>query len=112
VALERLTSQGTLAKGVGVAVGGLAILGINMDDLLSVLLEEIPYPYKTILPGMVKANMLEFHVDLSGENPTRLRLSQDWTRALISLGIDFEDDSSSTGVVKSTFGQLIIKDLF
>lgn len=112
MALERLTSQGTLAKGVGVAVGGLAILGINMDDLLSVLLEEIPYPYKTILPGMVKANMLEFHVDLSGENPTRLRLSQDWTRALISLGIDFEDDSSSTGVVKSTFGQLIIKDLF
>jgi hypothetical protein len=101
VALDQLTSQGMLAKGVGVAVGALAIYGIDMDAVLSVLMEAIPYPYNTILPGMVKANMLEFYVDLSGDNSMRLRLCQDWTRALLSLGTEIEDDSGSSGAATS-----------
>jgi hypothetical protein len=101
VALDQLTSQGMLAKGVGVAVGALAIYGMDMDAVLSVLMEDIPYPYNTILPGMVKANMLEFYVDLSGDNSMRLRLCQDWTRALLSLGTEIEDDSGSSGAATS-----------
>ena len=95
VALEQLAAQGETPKGVGVAVGALAAAGVDSVALLDTLHNDIGYPYNTILPGMLKANMLEFHVDLTEEGRVRLRLMHDWKQALLALGFDCDADSAS-----------------
>lgn len=79
-----LNSQGISATHIGVGTGALRMASDDMSTLTASLCNQVPYPFDTIIPGMVQANMLEICVDTETRS-MRLRLLRDWSRALPDL---------------------------
>jgi hypothetical protein len=94
LALEHLASKGLQTAIIGIGLAALDCAGVDMQRLLQDLPKDIAFPFNTVLPGLMKAHVLEVHVDRRDNGKVAVHMMTNWSVALRALDIDIKQGAS------------------